>query len=235
MPPRVNFPPMDYVAVLASGGVDSSVLLGELAERARKVKPLYVRFGLSWERDEEAALRRFLQLLDSARVAELRVFELPVDAVYDQHWSATGVGVPDYHSQDEEMYLPGRNVLQLVQPAVWCHLNGVRHLALATLRNNPFPDATPQFFDLLQRTLNTAVDGELSILRPYETLEKQDVLLRGQKLPLAATLSCVRPTDGIHCGSCNKCAERQRAFARVKLADPTVYAPQVLDGAAKKR
>jgi len=37
-------------------------------------------------------------------------------------------------------------------------------------------------------------------------------------------LSCVNPIDGEHCGDgCNKCAERQKAFALAGVADPTRY------------
>lgn len=225
---------MDRVAVLASGGIDSSVLIGELAERARDVMPIYIRCGLHWERDEEAALRHFLRLLGCDAVAAPTVFELPLNAVYDQHWSATGIDVPGFHSQDEAMYLPGRNVLQLIQPAIWCHLNDVQHLALATLRNNPFPDATPQFFDLIQQAFNTAMQGNIRIIRPYEALEKKDVLVRGKRFPLEATLSCVRPVDGVHCGACNKCAERHIAFGSAHLADPTKYRAGREDASGKR-
>ena len=37
------------VAVLASGGVDSAILVADLARDGRIVQPLYVRFGLAWE------------------------------------------------------------------------------------------------------------------------------------------------------------------------------------------
>ena len=48
------------MAVLASGGVDSAVLVADQARQGRIVHPIYVRFGLAWEATEEAHLRRFL-------------------------------------------------------------------------------------------------------------------------------------------------------------------------------
>jgi 7-cyano-7-deazaguanine synthase len=45
----------------------------------------------------------------------------------------------------------------------------------------------------------------------------------GRELPLEHTYSCIRPVSGLHCGQCNKCAERQRAFAEAGMVDPTVY------------
>jgi 7-cyano-7-deazaguanine synthase len=222
--------PGDKVAVLASGGIDSAVLIGDLAGRGVEVLPIYVRFGLQWESEEQAALRRYLQRLESDHVAELKVFRLPVGDVYDEHWSTTGIDVPDFYTDDDAVGLPGRNLFQLLQPAVWCHLNGIRTIALGTLRNNPFADATPRFFALLEQTINLALDGELRIVRPYEGLNKREVLLRGRGLPLEVTLSCLRPTGGRHCGACNKCAERRRAFALAELTDCTRYECEFVRG-----
>jgi len=46
----------------------------------------------------------------------------------------------------------------------------------------------------------------------------------GRNYPLGLTFSCIAPVKGLHCGHCNKCAERQAAFRMIELADPTVYA-----------
>ena len=50
---------LNSVAVLASGGMDSCVLLADLAEDAY-VSPLYVRTGLAWETAELTALTSFI-------------------------------------------------------------------------------------------------------------------------------------------------------------------------------
>src|SRR5207245_1971332 len=52
----------ERICVLASGGLDSAVLLGTLARR-HAVHPLYVRCGLAWERAEQRLLARFLAAL----------------------------------------------------------------------------------------------------------------------------------------------------------------------------
>jgi 7-cyano-7-deazaguanine synthase in queuosine biosynthesis len=53
------------VAVLASGGLDSAILVAEVLRQGRMAHPIYVRFGLAWEPVEEAHLRRFLDTLAS--------------------------------------------------------------------------------------------------------------------------------------------------------------------------
>ena len=66
------------IAVLASGGLDSSVLLADLAQRGRHVFPVYVRAGLRWERDELSALRRFVKTLRGVRVEQVTMLTLPM-------------------------------------------------------------------------------------------------------------------------------------------------------------
>lgn len=212
------------VAVLVSGGPDSAVLVGELARTSPRVVPVYVRIGLVWEDAEEAALRRFLRALGAAAAEDLKVFEMPVREVYGRHWSTTGEAVPGADTPDSAVFLPGRNLIIVLQAAVWCHLNGVPTVALGLLKGNPFPDSTDPFFASYEAALNQALGGSLRLVRPYAHLTKTEVLRRGRAMPLGETWSCMRPVGGRHCGACNKCAERRKAFAAAGLDDPTDYA-----------
>ncbi len=219
-----EFPDTDRVGVLVSGGLDSAILVAELAGRAREVQPLYVRSGLVWEDAEHAALVQFLAAIASHTLGPLVTLDLPVADLYDAHWSVTGRGVPPAGSADEAVYLPGRNLLLLSKTLLWCHLHQVPSLALGLLGSNPFADATAAFFEDCTRVVNQAVGGHVAVHRPYAGLSKAEVLRRGRDLPLAQTLSCLRPEKGKHCGRCNKCAERRQGFAAAGLPDPTHYA-----------
>lgn len=210
-------------AILVSGGLDSAILLAEALQEHESVYPLYVRCGLHWETVELEHLHRFLEALNAPALRPLHVLHMPVIDIYPPHWSLTGEGVPDANSPDEAVFLPGRNVLLLAKALLWCHLQGVPEVAMAPLESNPFPDATPAFFSAFEAVVNQAVGGKVKIRQPYLGLHKVDVLLRGQKLPLVYTFSCIRPQDGRHCGACNKCAERQKGFADAGIPDPTPY------------
>jgi 7-cyano-7-deazaguanine synthase len=212
----------ERVCVLASGGLDSAVLLGVLA-RDHEVHPLYVRCGLAWERAEQSALRRFLRVLDG-RVKPLVRVDLPLAPLYGAgHWSVSGDGVPGRRAGLASNYLPGRNLLLGSLAAVHCARRRIPTIALALLADNPFPDATPRFLADLGRVAGRALDVRLKICAPFRQLAKADVIRRGRDLPLALTLSCARPRGRRHCGTCTKCAERQRAFTAARVPDPTSY------------
>jgi 7-cyano-7-deazaguanine synthase len=210
-------------AVLASGGLDSAILVAELLRQGHVVHPIYVRFDLAWEPTEEAHLRRFLDTLKRPAPEPLAVLNAPIGSVYGTHWSVSGDAVPDERSADEAVYLPGRNLLLLAQPSVWCALHGVHTIALGTLKGNPFPDSTREFFDDFAALVQRGMGHSLEVLTPFAGLTKADVLELGSGLALQHTFSCIDPQGGRHCGHCNKCAERRLAFSALKIDDVTEY------------
>jgi len=185
---------------------------------------LYVRSQLVWEEDELRALGRYLKALAAHSLKELVILELPLADLYRGHWSMTGHDPPGADSPHDAVYLPGRNALLLVKAAIWCRLRGIGELALGVLDSNPFADASPEFFDGFQAALNCATGGRLRITRPFARLDKRQVMNLGRGLPLELTFSCIAPSDGLHCGHCNKCAERSAAFRLIDVDDPTSYA-----------
>jgi len=214
----------DDVAVLVSGGVDSAILVAEYLRQGVTVHPLYVQFGLAWEHTEEAHLRRFLDTLPELRRRPLVVLEAPVASLYDAHWSVSGEGVPDERTADDAVYLPGRNLLLLTPPSVWCAHHDVRVIALGTLKGNPFPDATDDFFGDFSALAARAMDVPLEVVTPFAQLAKTDVLELGRGLALEHTFSCIDPQQDRHCGRCNKCFERRSAFSASAIEDRTAYA-----------
>ena len=217
--------PRSNVALLFSGGLDSSILLVELLAAYRRVQPLYVSCGFAWQDAELYWARRYLEAIGAAELAPLVVLSMSLADVYGgDHWSITGRDVPLADDPDERVYLPGHNPLLLIKADVWCRLHGVEQLALGALASNPFPDASDAFFEPFAEAMDQAVSGKVKLIRPLATMDKREVMRRASAAPLDLTFSCLSPLDKTHCGRCNKCAERQRAFRDARIADPTEYA-----------
>jgi 7-cyano-7-deazaguanine synthase len=213
-------------AVLLSAGLDSAVLAAAEA-RAGMVHPLYVSTGLAWERGELAALNQLLASAPFAvNVAPLARLSFTVEDLYPAtHWALRGTP-PTFDTADEEVYLAGRNVLLLSKAAIYCSQHGIGRIALGPLAGNPFPDATPQFFETMARALSLGLGHTIVVDAPFLSMEKSDVIRLGMELgvPLELTLSCMNPQDGRHCGQCSKCRERREAFHEAGVTDPTAYA-----------
>jgi len=223
-------------AVLLSGGLDSAVLVADEAASG-EVQPIYVSVGLAWEAAEQAIVTRFLDSAPvKARGARIRpLVSLSVDMrdVYAAtHWAMQG-RPPAYHTPDEDVYLPGRNVILLGKASIFCAAAGLDRIVLGTLAHNPFPDATPEFRAAMARALSLGLAHDLRIDAPYAGTSKADVIRRGAALgvPFELTMSCMNPRpaasdpkQAIHCGECSKCRERHDAFVEAGVRDPTTYA-----------
>jgi len=212
------------IVILASGGLDSSVLLAALARKGRYVYPVYIRAGLSWESSELAILKRFLRTLRMNNIQPLTILKLPMGDLSGKHWSMTGRNVPGYDAAVSSNYIPGRNLSLLAKTAIFCAQAKIGEIAMAPLESNPFPDARPEFFRAFARAVEIGVGLRLKISTPFARMTKAQVVKRGADLPLGLTVSCARPKSNVHCGACTKCAERVEAFAAAGLPDPTIYA-----------
>ena len=214
----------EMIGVLASGGLDSSILIKCLLDAGQRVKPFYIRSGVCWQAQEEQSLDRYLDAVAVPKLEPLTVLELPLADLYGDHWSITGRNVPGADTPDDAVYLPGRNALLAIKAAIWCQIHDIGVLAVATLKSNPFDDASASYFHHLGRALSAMRSRPFRLTRPFGRSTKQQVMELGRTFPLELTFSCIAPRHGAHCGRCNKCAERQAAFRQSGVKDRTNYA-----------
>jgi 7-cyano-7-deazaguanine synthase len=218
-------------AVLLSGGLDSAVLLADEARRD-VVQPVYISVGLAWEGAERDAVRHFLAGgFRHPNLRPLALLSVDMTDVYPAaHWAREGVA-PAYDTPDEDVYIPGRNIVLLGKAGVFCATAGCDRLVIGTLAGNPFPDATPAFRDAMATALSLGLAHRLTIDAPYARTSKATVIARGHELGvrLELTLSCMNARqhgDAFprHCGICSKCRERREAFMAANVEDGTDYA-----------
>jgi 7-cyano-7-deazaguanine synthase len=217
--------PMADVAVLLSGGLDSAVLAARAA-RTDIVQPVYVSAGLAWEPEELALVSRLLRssAYASGVLPLARILVDASDLYPETHWARRGEP-PAYDTPDEDVYLPGRNVLLLSKAGVLCALREIHRMAIGPLAGNPFPDATPEFYASMSRTLSLGLAHPITIETPFATMHKEDVIRLGASLGVRfeLTMSCMKPSGGRHCGLCSKCRERRDGFEAAGVEDPTEY------------
>ncbi len=213
----------DSAVVLVSGGIESSILLWEAANRYPAVHPVYVQNGLRWEYAELFCLKNYLRHLKSDHFKPLKVIELTMRDLYEKHWSITGIKIPDARSNDNAVYLPGRNLALLSKTAVYAAMHDVSVIEIGILKGNPFDDSSSAFFRKMAGVLSLGLGKPIEIRSPFSRLRKEEVILMGKKLPLEFTFSCINPKGYDHCGECNKCIERKKAFFAAGVFDKTNY------------
>lgn len=210
------------IAVLASGGLDSSILISHLSE-TYTVHPIYISCGLIWENQEKKCLNSFLKSINSPHIKPTTLLNLPMRKIYKDHWSITSKGIPDHTTPDESVYLEGRNLALITIASIWCSSNNISTITIGTLKENPFPDASKSFFKKIELSISIALSKKISIQAPFSTINKTELLQEFQHLPLHLTMTCLSPKKNVHCGQCNKCNERILAFKVASLQDKTIY------------
>jgi 7-cyano-7-deazaguanine synthase len=216
-------------AVLFSAGLDSAVLLACAVREnpGTSIQPIYVNAGLAWEAEERAVADRLLRSgVYGREVLDLTILTVDMRDVYPPtHWAVRGEP-PAYDTPDEDVFIEGRNIVLLSKTTILMARRGITRVLLGPLAGNPFPDATPQFFDAMAGALSTGLATPISIEAPFARLHKSDVIRLGREIgvPLELTLSCMQSRNGLHCGRCSKCRERIEAFKQAGVSDPTAYA-----------
>lgn len=211
------------IGVLYSGGLDSAALVAHYLERGAEVWPVYVRATLPWERTEIERGTQFLENIEQARLHPLQVAHLDLESAYERNWSFTG-HTPGAASRDEAVFLPLRNLVLTTKAMLILSNHDVLEMALATLKGNPFPDGKPSYFRLLEKVFTAGLRRRVRIHSPFRNKTKAGIIGSLKSYPLHLSFSCIAPVGDLHCGRCNKCAERKRAFAQAGVGDRTVYA-----------
>jgi 7-cyano-7-deazaguanine synthase len=215
---------MERAIVLLSGGVDSAVTLWWAKDQGWDVQPLTFNYFGRPKREHIATQA----LVHKADVRPIQSVDLPflkeVDDLRPSGFDNPALG------ESPEGYIPARNLIFYSLAAYFAELGGTRYLVGGHNGTDPesFPDASPKFFDHLNRLLAMSLwsheRSPVEVLVPLGGKSKEDVLRMGQKLgvPFELTWSCYWDQD-VHCGSCVSCTERREAFAAIHVKDPVPY------------
>lgn len=214
------------VAVIASSGLDSTVVATKLVRDGWKVTLLHFTYGCHAETREVAAIKNIAQVLDCEfkflHVDLAQILGLRSSRLFDKTAEISGAIAGSEFAHE---WVPGRNFVFVALATAWAEANG--HHAVA-LGNNleeagAYPDNEEEFTTLLNKAVPYAVQAHyaMDVLSPVGNLMKHEIVALGLKLkaPFHLTWSCYKGGD-VHCGECGPCFMRRTAFARNGAVDP---------------
>lgn len=216
-------------ALSLSGGLDSTVLLADLAGSCGSgaVTPVFFRYGSKHNEQEEAAA----SAVAAHYGLELVLFDLR--SVFGKFASALlahdARAVPQAAYAEDNMALtvvPGRNLVFASVLAALAESRGLGKIALATHAGDHalYPDCRPAFNAALAAVVRESSGGGVEVEAPFSALSKADIVARGLALgaPMGLTRSCYESGERA-CGRCGTCRERLEAFAANGVKDPAAY------------
>ncbi|HIQ32011.1 MAG TPA: 7-cyano-7-deazaguanine synthase QueC [Methanothermococcus okinawensis] len=232
---------MVKVCVL-SGGLDSTV-----AALVAKLKgdDLYT---LTFDYGQRAALREINAARKISEVlgAEHKVIKLPF--LKDFGGSALTErdrSVPELKEEDldnleitmetmRSVWVPGRNIVMFSIASSFAESlgGGEVYTGLNKEEGTTFPDNTLEFVNRFNHLLEYGTIRDVKLVAPLYNLDKVEIVKYGRELEeklgvevLKYSYSCYHDNgeDFLHCGTCESCVRRKRAFKEAGVEDPTKY------------
>ena len=217
--------------VLLSGGLDSMVAAALAREEGFGLLALTIDYNQR-HRIEIDAARRI-----AAGLGAERHIILPLDLTgFGGSALTADIDVPKRGLEEgiPVTYVPARNTIFLSLALGWAEASGARAMFIGVnaLDYSGYPDCRPDFIAGFERLAAIATkagaEGEtFSVRAPLLHMSKAAIASEAARLQLDAGLSwsCYDPAaGGKHCGLCDSCRLRAKAFADAGLPDPTVYA-----------
>ena len=87
-----------------------------------------------------------------------------------------------------------------------------------------YPDCRREFYEAFEKAACLGTGEAISIQAPFSGKRKSEVIKKGAEfgVPFEFTWSCYRDAEK-HCGKCESCVNRRKAFVEAGVADPSKY------------
>lgn len=199
--------------LLASGGLDSTVLAYKLLSEGKKVLPVFLKYGQHFADTEYNTL---LDVLPPSLLPHVKVIN--IEDIY-KHSHSRMIKEPNLWLDEvkaDDLYLPYRNLLFLSIASSLAQTLGAKEVYSAFINSNHAKeiDCSKEFFDKLSEILTEY--GSIDIKMPFRDLSKADVIELGISLdvPIVKTYSC-QASSKTPCGVCPNCVDRIDGFKAV--------------------
>lgn len=186
--------------ILASGGLDSTLMTVLAVEMGQPVYPLFINYGQLSAEKELSTCRNVYKKM-----------RLPVPEVVDV--SGYGKMFPcglTSTSQNiyKDAFLPGRNLLFLLTGATYAYRVKAKAVAIGLLNESYsfFPDQTEEFVGRAESFISDVLDYKIRVVAPLISFTKTDVVVLAKMKGVKGTYSCHSGKED-PCGVCIACKE----------------------------
>lgn len=203
------------VMLLYGGGIDSTALLHWLSTNSKKVGAVFFDYGQKANECEREACEYFCKKYG----AELFVLPLSLQFLAK---SAILKGSDSKADNPKANVLDGRNLMLLATAGVLAVERDYNRLAVGfhlEPASRPFPDASPEFLDSVNSTLQQAFIADLEVIAPFKNQTREDIFDYAEFADSEILLKAHTCYEGVKggCGTCSHCWVKAELMANNKV------------------
>jgi 7-cyano-7-deazaguanine synthase len=208
--------------VVLSGGPDSATVAYWAKKQGYEIYPITFNYGQIAVKETESAKKIAEKLGTTTKIIDLSALK----EIFSGVTSLCNTDIPLTSEFSQPIIVPFRNAIFLSAAVAYAVSVGAEKIFYgAQGSDEPFyPDCRREFYQAFEKAARLGTCQEISIQAPFSGMRKSDLFKVGAELgvPFDATWSCY--LDGAkHCGRCESCVNRKKAFQEAGVQDPTLY------------
>jgi 7-cyano-7-deazaguanine synthase len=208
--------------VVLSGGPDSATVAYWAKKEGYQLYPITFNYGQIALKETECAKKIAENLGASTKIIDLSNLK----EIFGNVTALCNTEIPLTSEFSQPIIVPFRNAIFLSAAVAYAVSVGADKIFYgAQGSDEPFyPDCRREFYQAFEKAARLGTCQEISIQAPFSDMHKSDVIRKASELgvPLESTWSCY--LDGAkHCGRCESCVNRKKAFQEAAVPDPTKY------------
>jgi 7-cyano-7-deazaguanine synthase len=208
--------------IVLSGGPDSATVAYWAKQQSYQIYPITFKYGQIAVKETEAAQKIAHTLGTSTKIINLSALK----DIFSGATSLVSREIPLTAEFSTPIIVPFRNAIFLSAAVAYAVSVGATKIFYgAQGSDEPFyPDCRREFYEAFEKAAKLGTCEEITIQAPFSGGKKSDLIKEGTKLgvPFELTWSCYLDGDQ-HCGKCESCVNRKKAFQEANVADPTNY------------
>jgi 7-cyano-7-deazaguanine synthase len=208
--------------IVLSGGPDSATVAYWAKAQGYQIYPITFKYGQIAVKETQAAQQIAEKLGTNTKIIDLSALK----DIFSGATSLVNREIPLTSEFSSPIIVPFRNAIFLSAAVAYAVTVGAKEIFYgAQGSDEPFyPDCRREFYEAFEKAARLGTCEEITIKAPFSGGKKSVLIYEGTKLgvPFELTWSCY--LDGVkHCGICESCINRKKAFTEIGIADPTKY------------
>ncbi|MCW4023854.1 MAG: 7-cyano-7-deazaguanine synthase QueC [Candidatus Bathyarchaeota archaeon] len=208
--------------IVLSGGPDSATVAYWAKTKGYQIYPITFKYGQIAEKETQAAQKIAKSLNTNTKIIDLSNLK----DIFGEATSLVNREIPLTAEFSSPIIVPFRNAIFLSVAVAYAVTVGAKEIFYgAQGSDEPFyPDCRREFYEAFEKAAKLGTDEDITIKAPFSNMKKAELLKEAATLgvPLQLTWSCYLDREA-HCGKCESCVNRKKAFKEAGVKDPTDY------------